>query len=256
MSSDSDAFKANDEPMFASEVGEITIVDAPISIPEEQLTAEPSITEQSHTDQMLRAAGQFACKHASIAGSKEGGCERLGQEVCTSCRLPFCPDHASSIDPLFCSDCLSPQSTEVVKEPLIDSDGITHRGIHITPSQTATAYKSLSRQICEMTDTELYAFIREETVKVRQAEAVKEYHMIARSSAQVEQDFREKETQRRLRGQKLPNGIKSAAKAVSNSVKGSANNLDALKTMMAKMGMTPTAENVLKFAAFLASKKG
>lgn len=242
--------------------GEMTIVDAPITVSTEPPSKEELVRDEFKYDRIVNTKGQLACKRSSIAGGKAGGCERLAVEVCHSCQLPFCPDHASTIDINFCADCLSPEATEVIREPLASTDGVIHHGIHITIPQSASAYKSLSRQIVDMTDSELYEFIKEESVKIRQAEAVKEYHMIAKSSACVEQDFREKEATRKLRGIKYNVkaiagiGTAEGGRIANGGAAAKPKGIDALKGIMEKMGMQVTTENIVKFAAFLASKKG
>ena len=215
-----------------------------------------SLEERSNFDDTLRKNGQFNCKHSTIAGSKEGGCDRLGVEAC---HLPFCVDHASKIDPLFCSDCLSPQSIEVTREPLISEDGILHKGQRITT--TGTIYKSLACQIVEMSDLELSNLIREEGVKIHEAESIREYHKIRKAHALVEQDFRTKEATRKLRGQKYDVSKLAATPLTGTTI--SKNNgvgkppkgMEALANMMRGMGMNPTPENIMRFAALLASKK-
>ena len=233
---------------------EVTIVGAPVTITE--IETEVPLAVQIHENRVAASNGQLLCKYATIAGAKDGGCERYGVAVCPDCQQPYCPDHASVIDNRHCSGCLSPKEAELPKEPLVDADGITHRGFKIVPGNS-TIYKSLAHQIWEMTDQQLYEYIKEAQVKIKQAEVVKDYHMIARSTAMQEQAFREGEQRRKLRGQKMPAGVKGVVKAIGASTNGkaSATGIDALKNMMDKMGIAQTPENVMKFTAFLASKK-
>lgn len=206
---------------------------------------------------MASHSGQPLCKHSSIAGEKEGGCERYAVEVCLTCKLPFCPDHASVIDQNYCNDCLSPQTAELNKEPLVDTNGVTHKGIHIT--LRGPAYPSLNSRIYEMTKEQLESFIREERVKVNQAESVRDYHRIALGSAQLELEYRTQEEHRKLKGVKLPKVANGSAAVGASTTptklakpKAGVNDLAAA---MSAAGVPLTQENVMKFAAFLAANK-
>ncbi len=227
--------------------------NGPHDDPYEDVGTEPDASIKYN--EVVASNGQLACKNATIA---VGGCGRYAVEVCLTCKQAFCPDHASSIDPLYCSDCLSPQTTELNKEPLteVTPDGtvITHKGVHITTK--GVAFKSLATRISTMADDELRSFIREERVKVIQAEKVRDYHRIAMSGAQVEEEFRSQDQLRKLRGTAVPSAQRAMAKATNGSGVGSPKKgINDLAAVFAAGGAPMNQDTLQKLAAFLASKK-
>jgi hypothetical protein len=198
--------------------------------------------------------GQFLCKYNT------GGCERYGQEVCIQCREPFCPDHASEIDPNFCKSCLHPQSPEIeiTKEPLIDVDGVQHRGTHLTPS--GSGFKSLAARISQMTDPALGQHIQFIRQQVKEAEKVLDYRRIDLSVSQLELDHRDEEVRKKLRGTKITAGkISVVASGAGSNANGSSRpkaqaTLDFVRDIATKMGVQlKSPEDVVKFATLLAA---
>src|SRR6266436_410746 len=77
---------------------------------------------------------------------------------CNECKLAYCLDHASEVDPgHFCCNCLVPADTEVKEKPLIDSNGVQHIGRIISP--VGRSYRLSEKLVPQMSDTELTDYI-------------------------------------------------------------------------------------------------
>lgn len=202
----------------------------------------------SEATDVARSNGQFNCKYQT--------CDRYGQEVCLQCNEPFCPDHASQIDPKFCASCLSPQSIEIQKEPLKDDDGVTHNGAHLTP--VGSSFKSLAKRITEMTDEQLRLHIQHVRTQVKEAEAVLDYRRVDLSSSEVEIEQRQILENKKLRGVKVNLGKIQviATGGVGKDVpKKTQSGVEFLSALMKMCNIPVTPENITKFASKLAEQK-
>lgn len=78
--------------------------------------------------------------------------------VCLECKLAFCLEHASEVDPArYCCNCLVPADTQVKEDPLIDKDGVKHTGrvIHLV----GRSYRMTEKLVDQMSEDELKEFI-------------------------------------------------------------------------------------------------
>ena len=197
-------------------------------------------------ERIVATNGQFLCKFSV------GGCDRYGQEVCTKCNEPFCPDHASEIDPTFCKTCLTPQHIETTKEPLVDDDGVAHNGAVITP--IGAAFKTLAQRIFEMSDETLKLHIEAVKVQVKQAETVLDYRRIDLASSEVELEQRQLMERKKLRGVKMSEGkikVIASGGVTKDAPKKTQSAADFLAGLLKSQGVPVTAENIAKLAQSL-----
>lgn len=110
-------------------------------------------------------------------------CENQSLNKCSRCKLLFCLDHASEIDPMmFCVNCATPQDIQIEQKPLIDKDGVTHQGRVLTP--TGPLYVITSKLINEMDDEELKRFIIYNQQAIHEAENLVDYRKIRQGQAE------------------------------------------------------------------------
>jgi len=117
--------------------------------------------------------------------------------ICKTCKLPFCENHKSEIDPHYCSMCVNDVTTEVAVEPIVDEEGVTHRGQHILLK--GDAFRSTAKDIVEMTDEELDSWIVEYQHLVKQTESRLTHQRICLTTAQFEREERRTSAVRRLK---------------------------------------------------------
>jgi hypothetical protein len=171
-------------------------------IPEEYPTIPPD-SEDTQSD-IKEQQPQLSCKMSATSG-----CEGDIVGICVICREPFCDRHQSDADLESCSICTDFQTIETQKDPLVDDEGVQHKGAVIHP--IGYSYRTLMRRIVEMDDYQLEAHIVHVKQQVKEAGTVLEYRRIDLSSSQVELEERgvAKSKKLRIRGmEQLANGNK------------------------------------------------
>ena len=110
-------------------------------------------------------------------------CPNQSLSQCKRCKLLYCLDHASEIDPMmFCVNCATPQDITIEQKPLIDKEGVTHQGRSLTP--TGPLYVITSKLINEMSDEELKNFIIYNQQAIHEAENLVDYRKIRQGQAE------------------------------------------------------------------------
>ena len=138
--------------------------------------------------------------------------------LCLHCIKRFCPRHASPVD--FSDDCFVFLPFEAVGEdkvPLIDVEGVTHKGVRLIP--TGAGYKTLPKAIFDMNDGELDAFITEKAAQIHLVEKQRDYLKIAQSTARLEKDERIENHNRALRAVKMLYPKANAAIKITGNAK-------------------------------------
>ena len=202
-------------------------------------------------------APTLLCQYAVTAG-----CSDENIKVCPICHHPFCQEHASRHDPECCSGCLIHEGTLMTHEPLIDDDGITHKGQVIKP--VGFAFRTMITRIAEFDDDQLEAHIEYMKKQVKDAEMVLAYRRIDLAASTVEFEQRGVAKKRNLRRQGMdmiangrlkvggPTEAKNPAKqkAVQSLV-------DKMKMIAASLGIkVETPEELAKFATLLKAMRG
>src|SRR5947208_13406534 len=73
--------------------------------------------------------------------------------ICRSCNKPFCELHCSSLDSSYCAPCIDFTNARIESKPLIDADGVEHKGRHLI--LTGEAWMRNRDIVAKMTDIEL-----------------------------------------------------------------------------------------------------
>lgn len=121
--------------------------------------------------------------------------ERHG--LCASCHKVFCTQHQSDFDRTLCSVCVSISNTILTVKPLIDEDGVAHKGRHMI--LTGEAWMRSRDVICNMTDNELEGKLLALKESVHEAEMVLDYRRIIYSQVENEKSARLSRKLSRLR---------------------------------------------------------
>jgi hypothetical protein len=180
-------------------------------------------------------------EHGTLVPFKEENCQKSltcsepAVYRCHKCGFFFCLDHASEIDPQrFCIECLTVDDCKVEETPLIDSEGLRHKGRVLHP--VGNAFTEENRLISEMTEDELKIYVTQYKALVRDAEQITTFRRI--NLAQAEHALLEK-------------GIKmivdaggevtfpSRPKAVAKQVKKKPDPVATLADKLKKAGFTP-----------------
>ena len=121
---------------------------------------------------------------------------------CIKCNQDFCPDHLSMLDSEYCNNCLPLESAETVEEPLVDEEGVTHKGRHIIV--TGEIYQTQARAISDRTDEELEIWITHYQELVKDAEKTLEYRRIMKGILLIEKADRQGTASRILARIRIP----------------------------------------------------
>ena|SRR5882672_10156383 len=168
---------------------------------------------------------------------------------CRSCEKYYCAKHTSEFDIQFCSVCVNYSNTILAAKPLVDPEGVSHKGRHLT--LTGESWMRSRDLISKMTDTELEGKLVALKEAVHEAEMVLDYRRIIHGQVENEKSGRFSKKLQRLRlisavdgvhkaasGEKKVNGTKQPSEAVKNAT-------DALSALK-KMGLNKDAiANVL-----------
>lgn len=189
-------------------------------------------------------------------------CQEKPIGVCRNCRLQYCLEHASEVDPAnYCCNCLVPADAEVLRAPLVDRDGVAHKGQVITP--TGKAYRLSSKMVFEMTDQELKDFIDHERAIVHDIERIREYHLITLGMAEADVYRRDIAASKKV-GETLKFGYETQfVPAISNikmnrrvgdKSKAKATKTDKVVEMLSQLGLG--AQDLVNLLRSTPSKKG
>jgi hypothetical protein len=131
--------------------------------------------------------------------------------VCSACKKAFCYSHRSSLDDSYCSACVDFQNTRIENKPLVDDEGVTHKGRQLL--LTGETWMRNRDIISKMTDIELEAKLTALTQAVREAEMILDFRRISKQQVENEKGDRysKKLGRRRLIGA-MDNVHKSATK--------------------------------------------
>lgn len=188
---------------------------------------------------------------AEILASKEErcdyvGCSELAVYRCHKCARLYCIEHSSEIDPIrWCAECMDVTSCDVIEMPLVDAEGVRHKGRVIRP--VGRAFIEQNKLISELTDEELKQFIVEYQRLLQDAEKITNLYKISLTQATHTALDREILKQK-------PNGppgefyfATPAARPEKKTRSAAKSPEDRLVAAMAKAGVTP--EMILKMLA-------
>lgn len=119
---------------------------------------------------------------------------------CSKCGGPTGEHCRSQLAPESCHNCLN-EAIGLREMPLKDEEGVTHKGRILEP--TGYAYKSMAKQISEMTDDELDEHVARFETLVRETELALQYRKTTLSTARLEKDERYAGHLKKLRGVKV-----------------------------------------------------
>jgi hypothetical protein len=108
--------------------------------------------------------------------------------TCKVCGNLFCLSHASQLDETFCSSCIDFSNTRIESKPLIDTEGVQHKGRHLI--LTGETWMRNRDIISKMTDIELEAKLIALKQAVHEAEMVLDFRRIAMSQIESEKGDR------------------------------------------------------------------
>ncbi len=106
------------------------------------------------------------------------------------------------LDNEYCATCLPLESAGTKNEPLVDEEGVTHKGRHIIV--TGEIYQTQARAISDRTDEELEIWISHYQELVRDAERTLEYRRIMKGILLIEQADRQSTASRIIARIRIP----------------------------------------------------
>lgn len=139
-------------------------------------------------------------------------CTKLTARSCLICHRTFCLGHQSRRDKWMCSDCssdalpLDELAIDVEIRPLIDDDGVTHKGKHIVP--VAGTHISL-HYIDTLSDKELEEFLTELKEEIRRTERMLYSKLLAQTTVETSLVERGKARKRSERAESLSRAVSS-----------------------------------------------
>jgi hypothetical protein len=167
--------------------------------------------------------------------------------VCKFCNESFCELHSSSLDRSSCAVCVDFSNTKIESKPLIDDEGVTHKGRHLI--LTGETWMRNRDIISKMTDVELEAKLIALKTAVHEAEMILDFRRIA--STQVESEigdrYSRKLGRRRLIGAmdsvhksatKIPGSAEARVEVAKDALKSLKNlglNKDAIANVLIKL---------------------
>lgn len=109
-------------------------------------------------------------------------CAELAVYRCHKCAKLYCVEHASGIDPhRFCIDCLKVEDCNILEMPLVDEEGVRHKGRVLRP--VGAAFLQNNKLISDLSDSELTEFIKDYQSLLHQAENVTNLYRISLTQA-------------------------------------------------------------------------
>lgn len=156
-------------------------------------------------------------------------CQAETHSVCKACTRAFCDIHTSQLDKTFCAACVDFSNTRIEVKPLVDEDGVTHKGRKLL--LTGETWMRNRDVISKMTDIELEAKLTALTQAVREAEMILDFRRISRQQVENEKGDRysKKVGRRRLIGAmdnvhksatKIPESAEAKVEVAKNAIKG------------------------------------
>ena len=155
-------------------------------------------------------AAEFPCKFSV----PESPCDMTESTVtiCEICHSPVCDHHISEADSSVCIGCFNDSALAVNEAPLVDEEGIIHKGRKIQP--LGFTYKTLMQRLVDYTEDELIVHIHHVKHQIEEAQLVLDYRRLDMSASSVELEERKAAKSRKLRYQGV-SSLASGAKTIS-----------------------------------------
>ena len=132
--------------------------------------------------------------------------------ICEICRSPVCDHHISDADPNVCVGCFNDNALATQERPLVDDEGVTHKGRVIQP--LGITYKTLMQRLVDYTEDELIIHIHSVKHQIEEAQRILDYRRLDMSASSVELEDRQVAKRRKLRFQGV-SSIASGAKTIA-----------------------------------------
>jgi hypothetical protein len=116
--------------------------------------------------------------------------------MCKHCGQEYCHKHASRYDSHFCSNCVGDENTSFEEHPLIDDEGVEHKGRKIR--LIGEGWPRELEMIQALTDDELVIKIDEWERQLKLAMIKQEFWRISVSAAKYEKEERGHNKRRKL----------------------------------------------------------
>jgi hypothetical protein len=183
----------------------------------------PDETQASETSQLESLIHEAEQQAATPVNDHPKPCPHTfdvtSHTKCPTCLWSFCTLCASSLDPRYCHLCLSDPATELIQEPLVDTDGVIHEGRVLKPAPTASFYfprldlpcNTLLKTLSEMTISEEEEYIKQYKDLVRQSELQLDRRRVVLGAAQLDIEQKKSNEQRRLRADKTKFPIRTVS---------------------------------------------
>lgn len=133
---------------------------------------------------------------AQLRVTKCFACDSPPNSMCKHCGQEFCHQHASRYDDHFCSNCVGDENTTFEEHPLIDDEGVEHRGRKIR--LIGEGWPRELEMIQSLTDDELTTKIEEWERQLKLAMIKQEFWRISVSAAKYEKEERHDSKRRKL----------------------------------------------------------
>ncbi len=114
--------------------------------------------------------------------------EQINISICKACTNLFCSIHASQLDHTFCMACIDFSNTRIESKPLIDLEGVAHKGRQLI--LTGETWMRNRDIIAKMTDVEVEAKLTAITQAVHEAEMILDFRRIAKTQLESEKGDR------------------------------------------------------------------
>lgn len=181
------------------------------------------------------------CNKTDTETSSEGTLKVDIIGSCVSCHKYFCTEHMSEFDRTLCSSCVSYANTMIEKKPIIDEDGVKHKGYQLI--LTGEAWMRSRDVISKMTDGELDVKLEVLKRAVHEAEMVLDYRRIIHNQVENEKSGR---LSRKLGRLRLISAVDQAHKSVPHIIDGSkpkvsVNNVKDALGALGKLGLNKDA---------------
>lgn len=131
------------------------------------------MTEQSDAPEIV-ASKDDHCEYPA--------CKDLAVYRCHTCARLFCIEHSSEIDPVrFCTECMKIDDCNVIEMPLLDKEGVRHKGRILRP--VGRAFIENNKLISDLSDEELKTFIVDYQRLLHEAESITNLYRISLTQA-------------------------------------------------------------------------
>lgn len=123
-------------------------------------------------------------------------CDSTPKSMCRHCGQEFCDQHKSRYDSHFCSNCIGDENTSLVEAPLVDDEGVEHKGRQL--KLIGEGWPNLLEMIHNLTEQELEQKLGQWKSLLKQAMITNEFYRITVSAAEFEKEERRDSRRRRL----------------------------------------------------------